>query len=248
MPSSEDQNSMTLEEAVYWLAYCRIDSSEEESFDLRGILNRIKRETGGLPLSGSSHEKDTKKELIYYFNNSKIYAVGRFRNKIAAVRKELDYRLRFPDSTDDISYASANQDIHGGDFSEIFSEHWAEGQIDWKEGKLISKDWEFSDIRVPSCCLRLLRTRTESAHSFVVQGIDLAPTPYLKLVSEAVLHFWKDGLPPEDKKETIVEWLKSHDRGLTISDHMAGVMATMIRPPEAGIGGNKPMRKKINSF
>ncbi|MBF0155203.1 MAG: hypothetical protein HQL64_15810 [Magnetococcales bacterium] len=248
MPSNEDQNSMTLEEAVYWLAYCRTDSAEEEEPDLRGMLNRIKREAGGLPLSDTLYEKDAKEDLVYYFSNSDIYAVGRLRHKTAPVKKELDYRLHFPDSDDDILQASASQNIHGGDFTEILSEHWAEGQIDWKDGRLVSQDWEFVDIRVPSCCLKLLKMKTEHPYEFIAQDVDLAPTPYLKLVSEAVLHFWKGGLPPEDKKETIVEWLKAHGRGLTISDHMAGVMATMIRPPEAGIGGNKPMRKKISSF
>lgn len=138
-----------------------------------------------------------------------------------------------------------DSNIYAGRFSEISHENWKEGVIDWNVGKLSSGDWEFNNIQIPSCCLKaLVLQRENDALASKANGGVIAPTlptPYLRLLDLAVKQFWQGGKPPGDKKETITQWISEQQEAkeIELSNHIAGVMATIIRPVESGIGGNK---------
>lgn len=75
-----------------------------------------------------------------------------------------------------------------------------------------------------------------SAEEIEMASIDFA-TNEMKVLELARREFWEHHDPVRPpKKSAVVEWLK--ERG--ISQRIAEVMDTIIRPPAARIGGNKP--------
>lgn len=67
-------------------------------------------------------------------------------------------------------------------------------------------------------------------------------TEYLEIMEEAIQEFWENHEPTRPpKKELVVAWLTNKG----ISKRIAASMDTIMRTPEAKIGGNKPRTPKI---
>ncbi|MBF0182378.1 MAG: hypothetical protein HQM03_20370 [Magnetococcales bacterium] len=233
------RNMVSLPEAVNWITYDRLEGTTAahlEDFNRRSVESDrpearwMRRTPEQLRETAENPARD---DLLVALRDGDLRAMGRLSET----------------KTQPWDTLNGPWGLHSGKHTEIPLEYWVGGQANIKTGRLTYVFGEYIDIQVPLFFLQTLwpapscETGTSTAS---MAGVDVgkplpfAPTPYLELLNRTVEKFWSSGLPPTDKKDTIVQWLVEQEiGGEPLSRNLAETMATIIRPLEARAGGNR---------
>lgn len=165
-------------------------------------------------------------ELLVALRDGDLHATGRFS----------DQRVAWLSSSD-------GWGLHSGHHSSIMPEHWRAGSHQFSAlDRLTMIDGQFIDIRMPRFAVLAIWPIAPTQPG-VPRGS--YRTPYLDLIDQAIAEFQiSDDVQP--KKDNLVDWFKTQTvEGESVSENLAGAMATLVRLPASqrggarrGIGGN----------